>query len=162
MKRPLWKILLSSFLKNVKTCLFSVEAFYISTPGGQSQDFFDIVILTQKHRFEGAWFWLKHFLVVFRRRSLGFIAASRVSYGPLTEYKATRAKNYNKNKQKMNFSICCKFANIWCNLKFSRWCAVASLCSNLKLCNCCRLLSAAGTNSQISTNIGFQSHLDQT
>ena len=105
--------------------------------------------------------WLKHFLVVFWRRSLGFIAASRVSYGPLTEYKAARAKNYNKNKQKMIFSICCKFANIWCNLKFSRWCAVASLCSNLKLCNCCRLLSAAGTNSQISTNIGFQSHLDQ-
>ena len=93
-------ILFSSLLKNVKTCLFSVEAFYISTPGGQSQDFFDIVILTQKHRFEGAWFWLKHFLVVFRRRSLGFIAASRVSYGPLPEYKANQGKNYN-NTDKM-------------------------------------------------------------
>ena len=108
---------------------------------------------------------MKHFLVVFWRRSLGFIAASRVSYGPLPEYKATQGKNYNKINKKsditnFNFnscflriwkfklvSICCKFAtfvNIWCNLKFSRWCG-ASLCSNFKLGNCCQL-SAAGTN----------------
>ena len=104
-------ILFSSLLKNVKTCLFSVEAFYISTPGGQSQDFFDIVILTQKHRFEGAWFWLKHFLVVFRRRSLGFIAASRVSYGPLPEYKANQGKNYN-NTYKMIFLFFCNAQKI--------------------------------------------------
>ena len=70
------------------------------TPGGQSLDFFDIVILSPMHRFEGTWFWLKHFLVVFRRRSLGFIAASRVSYGPLPEYKANQGKNYN-NTDKM-------------------------------------------------------------
>ena len=68
-------------------------SIYISTLGAVTA-FFYIVILSPMHRFEGAWFCLKHFLVVFRRRSLGFIAASRVSYGPLPEYKANQGKNY--------------------------------------------------------------------
>ena len=96
--------------------------------------------------------WLKHFLVVFWRRSLGFIAASRVSYGPLTEYKATRAKNYNKNKQKKIFQYVANlrtFGAIWSFPVGAPLVHFAPIWNSATVVGCCQLQAQTHKYQQI-------------